>query len=224
MRRVVLIGIILSSLMFVGCASKTDISYTPPQTNVEKNTRIFNGNIEKVWDATIKAVGESFFVIDNIERDSKIITLSFSVQNPNDFIDCGIINITNSSGMSGRGTTSIQGAQATATYLATDGTPHPKPTLRTTTLSGKSNIILSREGSNSTNVKVVTRYALLVNHEGSKWIPVGFGGYSQPMQSSQSVAFNTGEIGTGSKGQLQCTSRYTLEDTLLDLIAKKLRQ
>lgn len=222
MRSLLLAIFILSNLMIVGCAAKTDVAYTQPKPQNEKNTRVYNGNIERVWDATISAVGESFFVIDNIERDSKIITLSFSVQDPNEYIDCGTLTVTNSGGMSGKGATSIQGAQATATYLVSDGSPHPKPALRTTALSGKANIILSKEGANSTKVKVMSRYVLLVNFESSRWVEVGFGGYSQPIQSSQTVSFSTGETGVGTKGQLQCTSRNTLEEAILDRIGNKL--
>ena len=223
MKKLIVVLFLGSSLMLMGCAAKTDIQYSPPSQNEGKNSRVYSHNVEQVWDAAIKAVGEQFFVLDNIERDSKIITLSFSSQDPNSFVDCGKFTVTNSGGMSGKGVTSYYGAQSRAEFLVADDTPHPKPSSRTTSLSGKSNILVSSEGTTKTKVSVMTRYVLDVSFEGVRYIPVGFSGFNQSVRDSDVVSFNCGETGRSNKGSAQCVSRFTLEKNILDAIEAKLR-
>ncbi len=65
--------------------------YVPPNiddTNF-KNSVITNKNIDETWASIIDFLSDSFFKIDNIEKDSGLLTLSFGSKEPENFIDCG---------------------------------------------------------------------------------------------------------------------------------------
>ena len=65
--------------------------YVPPNiddTNF-KNTVITNKNFEETWTSVIDFVDDSFFKIENLEKDSGLLTLSFGSKEAENFIDCG---------------------------------------------------------------------------------------------------------------------------------------
>ena len=65
--------------------------YIPPNvddTNF-KNTVITTKNFDETWTSVINFVNDSFFKIENLEKDSGLLTLSFGSKEPENFIDCG---------------------------------------------------------------------------------------------------------------------------------------
>ncbi len=65
--------------------------YVPP--NIDdinfKNSVITNKNFDETWTSLIDFVDDSFFKIENLEKDYGLITLSFGLKEPENFIDCG---------------------------------------------------------------------------------------------------------------------------------------
>ena len=65
--------------------------YVPP--NIEdtnfKNSIITNKNFEETWTSVVDFVNDSFFKIENLKKDSGLLTLSFGSKEPENFIDCG---------------------------------------------------------------------------------------------------------------------------------------
>ena len=65
--------------------------YVPPNiddTNF-KNFVITNKNFDETWTSVIDFVSDSFFKIENFEKDSGLLTLSFGSKDAEKFIDCG---------------------------------------------------------------------------------------------------------------------------------------
>ena len=65
--------------------------YLPPNiddTNF-KNSVIINKNFDETWTSLIDFVNDSFFKIENLEKDSGLLALSFGSKEPENFIDCG---------------------------------------------------------------------------------------------------------------------------------------
>ena len=65
--------------------------YVPPNidnTNF-KNSVITNKNFDETWTSVIDFVNDSFFKIENLEKDSGLLTLSFGSKEAEKFIDCG---------------------------------------------------------------------------------------------------------------------------------------
>ena len=65
--------------------------YVPPNiddTNL-KNSLITNKNFDETWTSVLDFVSDSFFKIENLEKDSGLLTLSFGSIEAEKFIDCG---------------------------------------------------------------------------------------------------------------------------------------
>ena len=65
--------------------------YVPPNIDDSnfKNSVITNKNFHETWTSVIDFIDDSFFKIQNLEKDSGLITLSFGSNEPENFIDCG---------------------------------------------------------------------------------------------------------------------------------------
>ena len=91
MKKMFFMLIALYGLCASACADKVNVDIAPPQTYDFQDSKIYNYSYDRVWDAVVKAVGSSYFVLENIEKDSGILSLSFSSQQPKNYIDCGHI-------------------------------------------------------------------------------------------------------------------------------------
>ena len=65
--------------------------YIPPSINDTnfKNSVITNKNFDETWSSVIDFVNDSFFKIENFEKDSGLLTLSFGSKKAENFINCG---------------------------------------------------------------------------------------------------------------------------------------
>ena len=70
--------------------------YVPP--NIDdinfKNSVITNKNFDETWTSVIDFVNDSFFKIENLDKDSGLLTLSFGSKKAKNFIDCGYFEYT----------------------------------------------------------------------------------------------------------------------------------
>ena len=88
MKKINIVFICLITLS--GCATSS-LNYSPPSTSYTiKHSVQINEDFEVVWDRLVKNLASDFFVINNIEKNSRIINVSFSASKPTDFVDCGI--------------------------------------------------------------------------------------------------------------------------------------
>src|SRR3972149_6139198 len=95
----ILTSIVMSGLMS-GCISLC-LLFLPNSkgTNTEKyidnspiqvsNEIVVSRPQSEVWDILVKELSKSFYVINNIDKESRIIKVSFSSNNPSEYIDCG---------------------------------------------------------------------------------------------------------------------------------------
>jgi hypothetical protein len=72
-------------------------NYTPPKhpTGTLQNEITIDKSFQEVWSAVIDHATSTFFGVDNFEKDSGLMTLSFGGRNPDRFIDCGWLKTTN---------------------------------------------------------------------------------------------------------------------------------
>ncbi|MBU0665717.1 MAG: hypothetical protein KJ990_14420 [Proteobacteria bacterium] len=80
----------LSVSILAGCAGKFDYS-PPPSIAPTNNSVMIEKNKDEVWKTIVPALGKNFFVINNLDKESGIINLSYS-GDPEKYIDCGTIN------------------------------------------------------------------------------------------------------------------------------------
>ena len=65
-----------------------NIAYIPPVESEYSKTVKFTASKDEVWNALIDYASESFFSINTYEKDSGLMTLSFT-STPERFVDCG---------------------------------------------------------------------------------------------------------------------------------------
>ena len=89
------------SIITIGCATPgtSTFDYTPPQKPTKiQNETIVSKPFETVWDSFVRELAKSFYVINNIDKQSRIINVSFSTDTPETYVDCGITTHTYSRG------------------------------------------------------------------------------------------------------------------------------
>lgn len=78
-------------LLFASCAS-TSAEYTPPATDSDDQSawaRTIERPFDQVWEALVDHVSGTFFSIDNFEKESGLMTLTFGSAGIAEFVDGG---------------------------------------------------------------------------------------------------------------------------------------
>lgn len=92
MKKIFLIALLFSlGVIFVSCVvpGKYTMDHTAAKPMPINNEKLFNKSVDAVWDNLVKEISKSFFVINNIDKESRIINVSFYTDTPEDYIDCG---------------------------------------------------------------------------------------------------------------------------------------
>ncbi len=225
MRTKLLITTSMISSLISGCATPaTDtFEYQENEAVVITNETTVNSDFENVWDGLVRQLARGFFVVNNIEKESRLINVSFSTSTPEEYIDCGVTSRTykrakmaesieynvaeNSSYRYGRGM-DANGVNAIVGIVNRD-----------TSLEGRMNVYVAPVG-NGTNVSVNVRYVLTIttggqeNHVNATNSIV----YSQIIpQSSEAISFNTNQPNRNVEG-IACFSRGILEQQILEMV------
>lgn len=155
MRYVLLAALLLS---LASCVGKVD--YIRPSIHVvaSSNVKIVERPRDAVWSASIPELGKQFFVINNLDKASGLINLSYT-GDPERYIDCGRITsyVQNARG---ERTYDFAGAKAQQTYEIMN----PGVALffidRRVSLEGRVNLIFEEVGTNTTLVTANIRYVV----------------------------------------------------------------
>lgn len=145
--------LIIITLILAGCVGEKVIYIEPKFKNEkEKYTIELNESYDKVWSKLIQYSATTFFAIDNYEKDSGLITLSFGSSTPSKFIKGGHFQYQNFGG-------------DYVTYLSRYA--------NNTKLDGKMNIVVIKKGINKTLVKIHARYVFdssFSQGKGNTWV------------------------------------------------------
>ena len=124
--------------------------YVPPNfgdTNF-KNSVIINKNFDETWTSLIDFVNDSFFKIENLDKDSGLLTLSFGSKEPENFIDCGDFEYT----------LFFTGEEFKGSYI-----DYVKSGLLAV-LEAKMNINIQKIDNESTKISIKTNYTFSTQH------------------------------------------------------------
>lgn len=179
MKRLPLLALII---LLTGCAGKLD--YIRPDINAKiSNEKTVDRPREQVWNSAVPALGKEFFVINNLDKSSGLINVSYS-GDPEKFIDCGQIS-SHVSNLRGERTYSFPGAAASKQYeMMNDGRLFIIN--RKMELEGRVNLIFEEISPTKTKVTANTRY-IVKRHIVVQNIGGGF-----PVTNADTLAFNTG--------------------------------
>ena len=205
---------------FLSCAS-TNVNYSPPRDAKETTTATLKDPFEAAWTKSVRALGGSFFVMNNIVKDSKIINLSYS-GDPEKYVDCGLISV-NVSESTGTSTYQFPGARKSVQFKFAKGF-RSSVVNRQMSLEGRINILFEELNKNETGVKVVVRY--VVTRTGTETVTDHLNNRSATLPLSPlSFNFNTGGSDSAT-GESTSTCRPTgeMEKTLLELLTSAYRQ
>lgn len=206
MRSVSIAVLAAAGIALTGCATST-ASYSPPSVPKIENSKVVNKPFEVVWDGLVKNLSSDFFVINNIDKNSRLINLSFTSQTPSEYVDCGVTT---------RVFNNVRGEQRVV-YKTADGAffneandiGHVFAVRRATRLEGRSNIYVAPEGD-GTNVTVNTKYVVNINV--SVTAPDGrpAGGDNHIVDLSTKQPYDN--------GSLKCAATGNIESRILDAV------
>src|SRR5262245_17756488 len=82
--------VIALALFISACAG--ELMYEPPSASSSRpNLKQLSKSKDAVWDALIPALSKQFFVINNLDKSSGLINVSYS-GDPLSYVDCGMIH------------------------------------------------------------------------------------------------------------------------------------
>lgn len=204
--------ILTSSSIFTGCAESA-LNYTPPSDfNTEKisTTKIINKDYNKTWDELVNNLSDNSFVINNMNKDSGFINISFSVSNPSLYSDCGRW-IGYFKNLNGEANYNFSGAE-NAKLSTMNGTSMIN-IISTKTLSGRANILIQKIEDKKQKIKVNVKYILSGVNKNMVVYP------EQIYYTNWTVDFSSNERGHSQTGQTQCQTTGLLETELLKYIS-----
>jgi|SRR5271157_1792766 len=226
------VWVILLAIGISGCATQGVSIHQynePQQLKVENEVVIAKGQSDS-WDTLVKQLSKSFYVINNIDKASRIINVSFSSNSPGDYIDCGKAHRTYAQGEKNE-VYDYDTANPSRYRAATPRRPNRNFAYyinvnRETGLEGRSNIYVAPEEKNPNNtvVTVNTRYIWSVKARGVVVVENSGGTIinSQILpEQTYTVTFNTGQSGyyTENTGErVTCVSKGTLERQILNMV------
>lgn len=225
----------IASVFLTGCATQGISShlYTPGTKINITNENTVPGQYSSVWDALVRDLAKSFYVINNIDKESRIINVSFSSQKAEDYVDCGRTQRTYKEGDAAE-RYNYAVAERSTFKVATARQEHPAFTnyfvlTREPTLEGRSNIYIAPSTSdpNQTTISVNTRYILTVKVRGegfAKHISGNVQTRGRSPEETFTSTFNTNSSSSNDVGAgvtIVCFAKGTLEREILGILAKR---
>ncbi len=195
--------------------------------------RVFNeleveAAADEVWAKLVDGISSGFYIINNLERESGLINVSFASAEPELYIDCGQTIRTYQRGAD-TATYQYKVAESSAYRLAwaLDGFPVTWWVNRKTSLDGRANVFVAERGQGQTFVRVNARFILSISVTGTYETENRLGkvidrGPIDP--SSVSIIVNTGqptEVNFGderSPNLVTCVSTGTFEAGILRVL------
>lgn len=206
-----LIPMIAGVVLLGGCSGH--VAYTPPTVpQTLKNSVVINKARERAWNALVPELGKQFFVINNMDKSSGFINISYS-GSPEQYVDCGTV------------TSYVKNARGERNYIFPGASAYQKYELlnssglyfveRKMSLEGRINLIFEEVEGEQTRITANTKY-LLTREQHIQEVAGRTGNLSHVIQ------FNTGQAGSfphpGDGEALQCRSTGKLEHDILALL------
>ncbi len=192
--------------MLAGCATSSG-KYQSPQRYGVQNTKLTKLPFDAAWDRLVKNLSSDFFVINNIDKHSRLLNISFSASRPSEFVDCGTSTRIFNKGF-GEEKTTFPTADP-AVYGAANSAGAPFTVRQTTRLEGRANIYVAPEGD-ATQIVVNARYVLTVNTQARN-------AEGHPVGSDQMVYDFSTKLGGGAN-EVLCYTKGVIERRILSFV------
>jgi hypothetical protein len=199
----------MTALALSGCAG--EFRYTSPVTSVSsENSKLVARSKDEVWKDLIPELGKQFFVINNLDKDSGLINISYT-GDPSAYIDCGQIYsfVQNARG---ERTYNFPASSASQSYEIMEDTLYMVD--RRMNLEGRVNLVVQEADANQTLVTANTRYVVTRSGTMTQAYP------AVSRSFNDTVSFNSGGRATfpGQSNNTVCVATGKLEAELLELV------
>lgn len=195
--------------ILVGCV-KHRYEYTPPTRAYEVQSTIF---VEKprdeVWKKVLAGLSSNFFVINNMDKESGFINISYS-GDPTRYVDCGELYYYFEN-VHGPREYRFPAAAPNANYVAVANGNNAINMYRTMSLEGRINLLIQQEGA-GTKVTTTVKYLLTKRMGGQSFT----GQMLAP--STETITFNSGPGGAAFPAGTECRPTGVLESEILALL------
>lgn len=189
------------------------VNYTKPSFAPTLNNSIaINKSKEDLWKEIVPALGKNFFVINNLDKASGLINISYT-GDPETYIDCGRA-VSTVENLRGERTYDFPAAKAKQVYEIAE-----RSLLfwidRKMHLEGRMNLVMEELSTSQTRITVSTRYVVTRTNTIQQY------GVGVPYTSTDSAAFNSGQTGTfppGTAFTMECQPTGKFESDVLSLL------
>lgn len=202
------------SLCVAACAGKVDYIRPTAPVAPTSNVKLVERPRDAVWNASVPELGKQFFVINNLDKSSGLINISYT-GDPERYIDCGRITsyVKNAQG---ERTYDFAGAKAQQSYEIMNPSVGLFLIDRRMNLEGRVNLIFEEAGPNTTRVTANTRYVA------TRTQIIRNVANNLPQTYTHTISFNAGSSAffpANAQGQLpECVSTGALEREILSAI------
>jgi len=154
-----------------GCATigSTNNQFIEAESYNVTNEKYFDKDPSLVWDKLVRELSKSFYMINNIDKESRIINVSYNSNNVCNYVDCGSVHVDVKKGSVnkfGQDSYDFKICESNS-YISESSAPNQSgikspivcSNRRKPNLEGRMNIYLAPEG-NGTLVTVNSRFIL----------------------------------------------------------------
>lgn len=207
--------IAFATLALAGCAGKVDYLRPTSQASSSANVKVIDKPREAVWNASVPELGKQFFVINNLDKSSGLINVSYN-GDPEKYIDCGRITsyVKNARG---ERTYDFAGAKGQQSYEVMNPGVGLFFIERKMSLEGRVNLVFEEVLPNQTRVTANTRYVIQ-----RQQTVQSAAANNIPQSRIDSISFNSGggtSFPAGSDGRAaECVANGALEREILSVI------
>ena len=201
------------AILLQGCvtAHQYQPPYAPPPAN---NVKLIDRPRDAVWASTIPAIGSQFFVINNIDKASGLMNISYT-GDPQQYVDCGYVTVKTEGASGPDMNLTFPAAKGSVTYQHLQVMDRWQ-VRRNLTLDGRVNLIFEETSPTQTRVTANTRYVLnrSVNATAAGKYPQSF---------SDQISFSSGQSGafeprSSDSQRTTCIPTGAMERAVLDLV------
>lgn len=196
-----------------GCAGKVDY-VRPNQPQNFTSQRTIDKPRDAVWSASVPELGKQFFVINNLDKSSGLINVSYS-GDPESYVDCGHITsfVKN---VRGERTYDFPGSRAQQSYELMNGSGL-FIVERKMSLEGRVNLVFEEVSQTQTKVTASTRYIINRNQTARNTVN------NIPRSFSDSISFNSNSRASFPSSDndgraTECVSTGKLEREILSVL------
>jgi hypothetical protein len=202
-----LLVIMLSGAVTLSCLSGKYEYSQPNQYPIQTKSIVIEKPKEEVWNSLMAHVASSFFVINNIEKVSGFINLSYAGP-PCNYVDCGWLTseVTNARGTRNYGFPGCSEYQQYELYERQNGMLYYYQ--RTMKLEGRINILVQEEQPSRTRVTTNVRYMV------TKVVNVNPGN----RVLNDTIQFDTGGYAAFPGALSSCRPNHKLEEDALKMV------